>query len=197
MIKPNTYEPVVQSVEAVQWNALLGWEFALELAEWCGGEAVRDKNPMNTEKSYYWGILRDRNDKDRGFYAVPGDYIIKDMDGRFSILSSSDFENTFKKKIDQTEDIVRESREEGWNNAREAIRMIPCWITDKDHHGFDLWEDENGMAQESGARIEVMKILNNNPYSEDYVDPDKARAKRRITKVRRRMIEEGKDPDND
>lgn len=130
MIKPITYEPIVQSVEAVQWNSLLGWEFALELAEWCGGEAVRDKNPMNTEKSYYWGISRKTNDKVQGFYATPGDYIIKDVDGRFSILSSSDFENTFKKKIDPTE------------------------------------------------------------------DPDKARAKRRATKVRRRIIEEGKDPDN-
>lgn len=96
MIKPVTYEPVVQSVEAVQWNATLGWEFALELAEWCGGEAVRDKNPMNTEKSYYWGISRKSNVKDQGFYAVPGDYIIKDVDGSFSILSSSDFEKTFR-----------------------------------------------------------------------------------------------------
>lgn len=109
MIKPVTYEPVVQSVEAVQWNALLGWEFTLELAEWCGGEAVRDKNPMNTEKSYYWGIYRRFNDKDQGFYAVPGDYIIKDVDGRFSILSSYDFENTFKKKDEYTEEI-----HEGW-----------------------------------------------------------------------------------
>lgn len=98
MIKPITYEPVTQSVEAVQWNATLGWEFALELADWCGGVAVRDKNPMNTEKSYYWGILRKATDKDRGFYVVPGDYIIKDVDGRFSILSSGDFEKSFKEK---------------------------------------------------------------------------------------------------
>lgn len=197
MIKPTTYEPVTQSVEAVQWIATLGWEFALELAEWCGGEAVRDKNPMNTEKTYYWGISRKSNDKDQGFYAVPGDYIIKDVDGRFSILSAGDFEKTFMVKVDQSEELILKSREAGWNNAREAVRMIPYWFTDKDHHGFDLWEDENGYAQESGARIEVMKILDNNPYSDDYVDPLRERAKRRVEKIRNRMLMEGKDPDND
>ena len=192
MIKPVTYEPVVQSVEAVQWNATLGWEFALELAEWCGGEAVRDKNPMNTEKSYYWGISRKSNDKDRGFYAVPGDYIIKDVDDRFRILTSSDFEKTFREKVDQSGEVVRKAREEGWNEARDAIRGIPCWYADSENHGFDLWEDENGYAQESGARIEVMKILNNNPFSEGYVDPKKNR-KPRVPRGTRRIKGETND----
>lgn len=91
MIKPNTYEPVVQSVEAVQWNALLGWEFALELAEWCGGEAVQDKNPMNTEKTYYWQIYR------KGYFlAVPGDYIVKYPDGSFMVVKAEMFERDYE-----------------------------------------------------------------------------------------------------
>lgn len=52
----------------------------------------------------------------------------------------------------------------GWEAARHEIKYLPCWYTDKDHHGFDLWTDENGEAQESGARITVMEILDNNPY---------------------------------
>ena len=95
MIKPSTYEPATQSVEAVQWNAMLGWEFALELAEWCGGEAVRDKNPMNTEKTYYWGIRFKSGGKT--FYAIPGNYIIKESNGNFVLLSRESFEQTFKK----------------------------------------------------------------------------------------------------
>lgn len=98
MIKPTTYVPVTQSVEAVQWKAILGWEFALDLADWCGGEAIRDNNVMNKEKEYYWGIHRKRNDKDLGFYAKPSDYIIKDVNGKFSILSEKDFEKTFRKE---------------------------------------------------------------------------------------------------
>lgn len=106
------------------------------------------------------------------------------------------FMDSFNYVDSESNKAVRNLRSQGWDNARDHIQGIPCWFADSEHHGFDLWDDENGVGQEKGARIEVMKILNNNPYSDDYVDPDKARAKRRVTKVRRRMIEEGKDPDN-
>lgn len=89
-----------------------------------------------------------------------------------------------------TNEAIRKFREEGWNEAKGAIRMIPCWITDKDHHGFDLWEDENGYAQESGARIVVMEVLDNNPFSENYVDPSANRAKREPRGKRRLTSEE-------
>lgn len=86
-----------------------------------------------------------------------------------NVLDARDHKNELTNKA------IKNLRREGWDNAREAIRMIPCWITDKDHHGFDLWEDENGYAQESGARIVVMEVLDDNPYSENYVDPKKHR----------------------
>ena len=60
--------------------------------------------------------------------------------------------------------LIEEAMAVGWEEAHKDIRMIPCWYADKDHHGFDLWEDKDGVAQESGARIEVMKILENNPF---------------------------------
>ena len=100
-------------------------------------------------------------------------------------------------EVQKTNEVVRELRRQGWSNARNSVSVIPYWFTDPENHGFDLWEDENGYAQESGARIEVMKVLDNNPYSDDYVDPNKERAKRRVAKIRRRLFEEGKNPDND
>ena len=89
-----------------------------------------------------------------------------------------------------TNEAIRKFREEGWNEAKGEIRGIPYWYADSENHGFDLWEDENGYAQESGARIEVMKILNNNPFSEGYVDPRANRAKREPRGTRRLTSEE-------
>ncbi len=60
--------------------------------------------------------------------------------------------------------LIEEAMAVGWEEAHKDIRMIPCWYADKDHHGFDLWEDKDGVSQEQGARIEVMKILENNPF---------------------------------
>lgn len=90
----------------------------------------------------------------------------------------------FQDEDPPTNEAIRKFRGEGWNAAKDEIRIIPCWYTDSENHGFDLWEDENGYAQESGARIEVMKILNNNPFSDNYEDPRakrKPRGKRRLT----------------
>lgn len=115
--------------------------------------------------------------------------VIRDSEGVERTSHESD--------IKVLEGFLNDARKEGWNKARDQVRGIPYWYTDKDHHGFDLWEDENGYAQESGARIMVMKILDNNPYSDSYVDPAKVRAKRRVEKIRRRMIEEGRDPNSD
>lgn len=113
------------------------------------------------------------------------------------------FNDTLYKKIRNsisgedfwTNQHIKYLKRDVWNKVRNEIRVLPCWYADEDNHGFDFFTDEYGNASEIGARIEVMKILNNNPYSDDYVDPE--RVKRRVTKVRRRMIEEGKDPDND
>lgn len=99
-------------------------------------------------------------------------------------------DRVFQDEDPVTNEAIRKFREEGWNEAKGEIRGIPYWYTDSETHGFDLWEDENGYAQESGARIEVMKILNNNPFSEDYVDPRSNRTKREPRGVRRLTSED-------
>ena len=73
---------------------------------------------------------------------------------------------------------MREREAEAWDEAKRAVSGIPFWYAGRDHHGFDLWENEDGIAQESGARIEVMKILDNNPFTDSYVDPYAGRPKR-------------------
>lgn len=74
---------------------------------------------------------------------------------------------------------MQEREAKAWIEAKNVIRDIPYWYADPDHHGFDLWEDEHGMAQENGARIEVMKILENNPFTDSYLDPHADRPKRK------------------
>lgn len=64
---------------------------------------------------------------------------------------------------------AREYRAEGFRRARNEISSLPCWIADTKHHGFDFGDDENGYAVETGARIHVMEILNNNPFTDEYV----------------------------
>lgn len=60
--------------------------------------------------------------------------------------------------------LFKEAMALGWEEAKQEIRVIPCWYADEEHQGFDLWENEEGEAQEGGARIEVMRVLNNNPF---------------------------------
>lgn len=72
---------------------------------------------------------------------------------------------------------MQEREAKAWDKAKRAVGGIPFW-TDGTNHGFDLWENEDGIAQESGARIEVMNILDNNPFNDSYVDPYADRPKR-------------------
>lgn len=90
-----------------------------------------------------------------------------------------------EERLAEFDRMIDSVRAEGWENAHREVSYIPCWIKDWDDHGFDLWTDENGYAQESGARIEVMKVLRNNPYTEDYVDPLTNRPKRSVHSKRR------------
>lgn len=66
--------------------------------------------------------------------------------------------------------LFEEAKALGWEEAKREVRGIPNWYADEEHHGFDLWENEEGEAQEGGARIEVMRVLNNNPYKKGYVE---------------------------
>lgn len=60
--------------------------------------------------------------------------------------------------------LIYEAMGVGWEEAKMGIRMIPSWYVGPDKHGFDIWQDDLGIAQESGARITVMEILDNNPF---------------------------------
>lgn len=95
-MKTTKYRKIPEEIEAVKWSAMEDWEFALGLADWCGGEAIRDKNPMDTEKTYYWQILRPGDQKQKSFVAFPGDYIVKYPNGTFMVADSRVFEKDYE-----------------------------------------------------------------------------------------------------
>ena len=60
--------------------------------------------------------------------------------------------------------VIREAQAEAWECAKAELRSIPCWYESAERNGFDLCEDADGNASETGSRILVMKIMDNNPY---------------------------------
>lgn len=79
-MKVTRYEPrQLPDIEAILFDASLGWEHVLELAKWCGGEARRDEtHEAQREKTYYWSILFEGEYGNT--FAHPGDYIAYDGD---------------------------------------------------------------------------------------------------------------------
>lgn len=119
------------------------------------------------------------------------------MDFRKRIVETIDlhmFENPAEVSRNHMADalfpLFKEAMALGWEEAKQEIRVIPCWYADEEHQGFDLWENEEGEAQEGGARIEVMRVLNNNPYKEGYVEerPRGKRVQNGQPRVRRQVI---------
>lgn len=80
-----SYQLKPKPVEAVQFNATLGWGHALEVAEWCGGVAWRDEMPQNIDKTYYWSIAIP------GGRAYSGDWIVRDEHGDLATMSADGF----------------------------------------------------------------------------------------------------------
>lgn len=77
-----------EHVEAVFWNPSLGWDYALKLAEWCGGKLSRDQ--LHPEKTYYWIIHLSEG------WTYPNEWIVKHADGSFSVQTNEymqDFES--------------------------------------------------------------------------------------------------------
>lgn len=87
--------------------------------------------------------------------------------------------DTAGEDFDQWLDAVRA---EAWERAKRAISNIPCWYKDKENHGFDLGDDEQGRAVEAGARVLVMEVLDHNPYRDGEELPER----RPRSNVRRR-----------
>lgn len=81
-------------IEAVLWNAMNGWDEALALADWCGGTAVRDENPEDRLKSYYWCI--EIPAREGTMTARCGDYIIKGVEDEFYPCKKDIFEKTYE-----------------------------------------------------------------------------------------------------
>src|SRR5690625_4810984 len=53
-----------------------------------------------------------------------------------------------------------------WDEAKREVAMIPCWVNPETGlHGFDLHNET-----EQGARMEVMRVLDNNPYRKEQTD---------------------------
>jgi len=65
-----------------------------EVARWCGGVMKSEAKASDHTDVAYWikiptmaGLVRAR----------PGDYIVKDADGRFSVWKQSDFEDEYER----------------------------------------------------------------------------------------------------
>lgn len=89
MTTPRRYRRKPDNIEAVQWNALDGWDGALTLAEWCGGLACRDEMAGQQDKTYYWSLSVPT--LEGHVYARPGDWIIRGEDGVFRVAREDRF----------------------------------------------------------------------------------------------------------
>lgn len=96
-----TFRRKPNRVEARKFNALDGWDAALDLAAWCGDEAVRDENPGQEDKTYYWSIFISscRSGQVGTPRATPGWWIVKEADGAFSAISPYVFEREYEPDI--------------------------------------------------------------------------------------------------
>lgn len=63
-------------------------------------------------------------------------------------------------------EVAQKARAEGWEAARDEVRLIPCWFNpETGQGGFDLQHGE--IASEEGAWMEVTRVLSKNPYREE------------------------------
>lgn len=65
-----------------------------KLADWCGGEFVHDTHPGQEHKTYYWSIQIPT--LEGTMRAVPGDFIIKGVQGEFYPCKPDIFEQTYE-----------------------------------------------------------------------------------------------------
>lgn len=89
MSLPKTYQRKPQTVEAILFDASQGWDYALEIAQWCGGFASRDENSGQQDKTYYWVIHVETREGYRRL--LPESWIVKKEDG-YDIIPNQLFE---------------------------------------------------------------------------------------------------------
>lgn len=83
-----------ESVWAIHWNSMDGWDRACEIARWCNGTALRDDSREEQKsKTYYWHIrLWTTNGP---LYVTPGSWIVFGDKG-FRGLTSKEFTAEFE-----------------------------------------------------------------------------------------------------
>lgn len=103
---------------------------------------------------------------------------------RAEILSGQHTDNPADSARKLFDEAIQHVKYEVFEEVKSLILRgdIPYWYQDEDHHGFDIIEDEDGRASESGARMMIAEILSYNPYVPGAVKPE---PKKRAPRVRR------------
>ena len=100
MLEPKKYKKKPLPVEVVQFNAELGREFVLELADWCGGQfAYVETLPGLADNTYYWSIVIPT--EEGPMHSRAGDYILKGPFGEFWSVKRHIFEETYEEYIEE------------------------------------------------------------------------------------------------
>lgn len=95
MTKPLVYVQPAVHVEAMRFMA--DNLVMTDVARWCGGKVGSEAKPSDHTDVAYWIRVPDLDSPSGADTAHPGDYIVRDQEGRFKVWPARKFEETFRR----------------------------------------------------------------------------------------------------